>query len=156
MNWFESRNSREKGIIIALVLVLLVVFLDMLLVTPYREYRQQQSLQLEQAREDLEWIRQAASRIQTTVGPGSPGIKGNIATYIDAQFSRAGLKKQLQQMTPLERRSVRVRLADVPFRQLMQFFADINPSVVVEEIRILPNGESGLVDVSMVLTNGAA
>ena len=153
MDWFESRNLREKAIVVALAAVLLIVFIDTLLVTPYLEHRQQLAQKLEQAREDLAWMQRAVGRLGSAQTPRQAGIQGNIATYIDTQFSRAGLKQQLQQMTPIERKSVRVRLSDVPFRSLARFFSGLNPQVVVDEIRILPTGETGMVDVNMVLTN---
>ena len=56
-------------------------------------------------------------------------------------------------MTPIQRHSVRIRLSDVEFTRLLRFFSSLNPSISVEEIRILPASAEGTVDASMVLRN---
>ena len=153
MNWFQGLSLREKLVVVALVLVGVGIVADLLLFSPYRSYRAELQENLVQAREDLQWMERAVSRIADSKSKPTPAIRGNIATYADGQIARAGLKQQLQQMTPIQRHSVRIRLSDVEFARLLRFFSSLNPSISVEEMRILPASAEGTVDASMVLRN---
>lgn len=151
--WWDGISLRERLIVAVASIVVLYVLLDMVLVQPLLTQRQQVMDETLQAQEDLNWMQQAVTRLPSGVSGSARAIKGSIATYVDGQISRAGLKKNLQQMTPILKHSVRVRLSDVDFNQLLNFLVALETSILIEEIRILPQSDNGIVNASLILKN---
>ena len=79
---------------------------------------------------------------------------GEDRQYIDKQINRQGLKKNLEQMAPIQENSARLRLSDVEFTKLLSFISAIDGSVSIDEVRLLPTDNAGFVNVSMVISNG--
>ena len=147
--WWDSISLRERIIVAAAVMVALYIAVDMLLVQPFTGSFEQVQENTIQAQDDLSWMQQAVTRIPA--GSSGKSLQGSIVSYVDGQISRAGFKSNLQQMTPLQDDAVRVRLRDVEFDKLLTFFAAVNARVVIDEVRILPQGSAGLVNASLVL-----
>ncbi len=151
--WWDGISLRERLIVVIAGIVLLYVLLDIILIQPLLSHTQQISEDTVQAQEDLNWMQQAIARLPRGGSGAVRAIKGSIATYIDGQITRAGLKKNLQQMTPILKHSVRVRLSDVDFNQLLNFLVALESSIVIEEVRILPQSDNGVVNASLILRN---
>ena len=153
--WWNRISFREQAIVAIAGLIALVVILDGLVVTPYHLHSQQLDEQISQAREDLGWMQQAVRRLPRQNNQAARQITGRLVTFIDGQISRAGLKQSMQQMTPIQDNSVRLRLADVEFNQLLRFFSTLDGLVMVDEARILPSDQPGQVSVSLVVSKKA-
>ena len=154
-NWWGNLNLREQLILAVAGLIGLVILLDSLVIQQFRLKSEQLEEQIEQARDDLEWMRQAVLRLPQQ-GKASHKINsGKVVTFVDQQINRLGLKQSMQQMTPIEDHSVRVRLSDVEFDQLLKFINAIDGSVFIQELRLLPADNQGFVNVSFVLGNGS-
>jgi type II secretory pathway component PulM len=154
MQWWQNLALRERLILAAAALLVSFVLLDTLVLQPFQLSRQQLEQDIAQARDDLDWMRSAVNRLPS---PGASKQKihaGRVITFLDQQISRQGLKKNMQQMTPIQDHSARLRLSDVEFSKLLQFFSAISGSILVEEVRILPADQPGLVNVSLVVNNG--
>jgi general secretion pathway protein M len=152
-NWWDGISLRERLIVVIASIVVLYVLLDMILIQPVLSQRQQLIEDVDQAKEDLNWMQQAVQKIPPGSASAAKALKGSIATYVDGQITRSGLKKNLQQMTPILKDSVRVRLSDVDFNQLLMFLHALDASIIIEEIRILPQSEPGIVSTSLILKN---
>lgn len=151
--WWDGISLRERLIVVIASIVILYVLLDVIIFQPLLGQKEQVIEETAQAQQDLSWMQQAVTRLPTGSSRSSRAIKGSIATYVDGQISRAGLKKNLQQMTPILKHSVRVRLSEVDFNQLMNFLVALESSIVIEEIRILPQTDTGIVNASLILKN---
>ena len=151
--WWDGISLRERLIVVIASIVVLYVLLDVILIQPLLSHGQQVVEETAQAQEDLNWMQQAITRLPSGGSSAARSIKGSIATYIDGQITRAGLKKNLQQMTPILKHSVRVRLSDVDFNQLLNFLVALESSIVIEEVRILPQSDDGIVNASLILRN---
>lgn len=138
------------------VVAIVVIFVgfDTLILEQYRLKNQQLSDKTEQAIEDLQWMKQAVHRLPRGNQGAKKVVSGRVVTFIDQQITRQGLKKQMQQMTPIQNHSVRLRLADIKFDKLLQFFSSIDGSVIIQEVRILPSDKQGFVNASLVVSNG--
>lgn len=155
--WWDGINLRERLIVIFASIVLLYVLLDLILIQPVIGQRRQLIEEVAQAKEDLVWMQQTIQKIPSGNRANSAkALKGSIATYVDGQIARSGLKKNLKQMTPILKHSVRVRLSDVDFNRLLKFLHALESSIVIEEIRILPQSNAGVVNVSLIFKNPKA
>jgi len=153
--WWSNLNTRERLILIAASLVITVLLVDSFLVEQVRVKNQALNEQITQAEEDLEWMQQAVFRLPQQKQAVTKIISGRVVTFVDQQITRMGLKQQMQQMTPLQDHSVRVKLADVEFDKLLRFFNAIEGSILIEEVRLIPSEQKGYVNVSLVLSNGS-
>jgi general secretion pathway protein M len=155
--WWDGISLRERMIVIIASIVMIYILLDLALIQPVLGQRQQLFEDVAQAKEDLVWMQQAVRKIPSGSSSNSAkALRGSIATYVDGQIARSGLKKNLQQMTPILKNSVRVRLSDVDFNQLLRFLLALEASIVIEEIRILPQSAPGIVNASLILKNPEA
>lgn len=152
--WWNSLNLRERLLLTSVVLIVLFVLLDSLLFEQFRLKDQQLTEQIEQAYEDLGWMKQAVHRLPSGTQPGKKVISGRVVTFVDQQITRQGLKKQMQQMTPIQNHSVRLRLSEVGFEKLLTFLSTLEGSLFIQEIRILPTDTQGVVNASLIVSNG--
>ena len=156
-SWWSNLNRREKIILLVALVVALFILIDTFLVGPYRMRQQMVSDQLQQAQDDLAWMQRAIGRLPSRSSARKSPIRGSLVNFVNQQINRQGLKKQMQQMTPIKDHSVRVRLADVEFSQLLKLFTAFQGSAAeVREVRILPTDQQGLVGASLVISNGGS
>ncbi len=135
-------------------LVAILIAFDSFVFEEFRLKYQQIDEQVEQAQQDLSWMKQAVKQLPTQKGASRQVNPGRVVSYIDKQISRQGLKKNMQQMTPIKNHSARLRLSEVEFSKLLKFFAAIEGSVTLEEVRLLPTDNSGYVNASLLISNG--
>lgn len=152
--WWANLNLREQVILAVAGLIAIVIIMDSLVIGEYRQKYNQLEEQLEQANDDLNWMKQAVHRIPSQQTRKNKILSGRVVTYIDQQITRLGLKKQMQQMTPIKDHSVRIRLSDINFDNLLKFFTTIEGAVTIVEVRILPSEKVGFVNASLVVSTG--
>lgn len=153
-NWWSGLNFRERIILVIASLVAIVIGLDTLVLQPMTSGSVKLDDKIAQAKDDLEWMRLAINRLPAQ-GTGSKKVtQERIVSYIDKQINRQGLKKNLEQMAPIQENSARLRLSDVEFTKLLSFISAIDGSVSIDEVRLLPTDNAGFVNVSMVISNG--
>jgi type II secretory pathway component PulM len=155
-NWWAGISLRERIIVLIAAIAVTYMVLDLIIIQPLLSELEQIDKEVVQASDDLSWMQQAVSKLPQEAVKTSRPLQGSIATYVDGQISRSGLKKNLQQMTPIQKHSVRVRLEDVDFNQLLRFLLALEAPIVVDEIRILPQSEAGTVNASLILKNSKA
>lgn len=151
MSFWKSISLRERLILIVGIAVILILVADSLLVAPFQSHQQELKEQIEQGRQDLAWMQDAVHRL-----PSSPAtikrVKGRLISFVDQQIGKAGMKKNMKQMTPVDQNMVRVRFSSVEFSKLLQLFNQMSGAVEIGEARILPEGKPGIVSASLVLT----
>lgn len=152
-SWWSNLNLREQIILAIAGVIGIVIVLDSLVIDGYRLKSNQLEEQIEQAKDDLNWMQQAVHRIPMQKAGKSRAVTGRVVTFVDRQITKLGLKKQMQQMTPIKNHSVRIRLSEISFNQLLKFFSTIEGSAIIEEVRILPADKQGYVNVSLVVSN---
>lgn len=153
-SWWSGLEFRERVILTVAGLIALFILLDTLIIGEFRSKFQQLDEQIVLAKEDLAWMKQAVNRLPSQGKTNRKLNSGRIVTFIDQQITRHGLKKNMQQMTPIQEHSARLRLSDVEFNKLLKFFTAIEGSVIVQEVRLLPTDNHGFVNVSLLISNG--
>ena len=153
-SWWSGLEFRERVILSVAVMIALVILLDTFVLQGFSAQSQQLDEKIEQAKEDLNWMRVAVNRLPSGNKVSRKVHSGRIVNYIDQQITRQGLKKNMLQMTPVQEHSARLRLSDVEFNKLLKFFTAIEGSVSIQEVRLLPTDTNGFVNVSLVISNG--
>ena len=153
-SWWTGLAFRERVILIVAGLIALIISLDTLVLQGFSLQSQQLDEKIEQAKEDLNWMRVAVNRLPTEKKATKNIQPGRIVNFIDQQITHQGLKKNMLQMTPVKEHSARLRLSDVEFNKLLTFFTAIEGSVLIKEVRLIPTDTDGFVNVSLVVSNG--
>jgi general secretion pathway protein M len=151
---FLARYSqREKLIVAAALLVMIIIGGDALVIEPYFQRESALQEEIAQQRADLEWMRSAVARIPSTAMTANTAqIKGTLVNFIDQAVRRQGLTGQLSQMSPVGTDEIRMRYNAVDFNQLVGFIALVSSSgLAVKDLRISPTEAPGIVDSSLVL-----
>ena len=77
-------SQREKMIVLAALLVMVVIGLHSLVIEPYQMRVVELQGELQQQRADLEWMKSAvASMPSVSATPGSAKIDGTLANFVD-------------------------------------------------------------------------
>ncbi|MBT3205856.1 MAG: hypothetical protein HOM14_17490 [Gammaproteobacteria bacterium] len=153
-SWWQGLQLREKFILSIAGLVGFFILMDSLVVQELNSKFELLDEQIEQAQDDLNWMKQAVLRLPDQKKKTKKINAGRVVTFINQQINRQGLKKNMQQMTPIQDHSARLRLSDVEFNKLLKFFSAIEGSIFIQEVRLLPTDVDGFVNVSLVLSNG--
>ena len=153
LSLLDRYTMREKAIVIAAVVIVVLLALHALIVEPYQAREAELREQIEQHREDLNWMRTAVARLPAS-GPSdnAAAISGTLANFIDQAVRTQGLSGQLSQMSPIGSDEIRMRYSGVDFNRLVRFIAQVNTSGLdVKDIRISAVEDPGIVDSSIVL-----
>ena len=146
-------SQREKLIVAFALLIAIAIGSHALIIEPYLLRVAELQDEIEQQRDDLDWMRSAVARIPASkaVADGSE-ISGTLASFIDQVVRRQGLSGQLTQMSPVGTDEIRMRYSAVDFNRLIAFIAEVNSSgLEVRDMRISPAEDAGIVDSNIVL-----
>lgn len=153
--WWENLNLRERYIVVFASLIALIIGFDAIVLEEYRADTQMLDEKLEQAEQDLMWMKEAVFRLPASGQKNQKVDTGRVVTFVDKQITRLNLKKHMQQMTPIGAESVRLRLSDLDFSKLMTFFSAIDNALVIQEVRLTAADSDGLINVSVVVSKGS-
>ena len=146
-------SQREKMIVLAALLVIVVIGFHSLVIEPYQMRVVELQEELEQQRADLDWMTSAVANMPSkTAAPDTVKIDGTLANFVDQAVRSQGLSSKLKQMSPVGTDEIRMRYTDVDFNQLISFIAQVNASGLdVKDVRITPGEIPGIVDSNIVL-----
>lgn len=155
-DWWSGLQVRERIILAVAAVIGLLIVLDTLVFQPVSSSSAGLDEKIAQAKSDLEWMKSAIQRLPLKGSDRQKVRPDRIVSFIDKQINSQGLKKNLQQMAPIQDNSARLRLSEVEFSRLLRFLSALQGSVTIDEVRLLPGENAGFVNVSMVISNGAA
>ncbi len=153
LSLLDRYTMREKAIVVGAVLVVIVLGLHAFVIEPYQLRVAELEEQIEQQRDDLDWMRDAVTKLPAGgAGGNTAAISGTLANFIDQAVRRQGLSGQLSQMSPVGNDEIRMRYSGVEFNRLVNFIAQVNSrGLDVKDIRISAVDNPGIVDSSIVL-----
>jgi general secretion pathway protein M len=160
-DWFYSLKPRERMIILAGgVLVVLVAIWTLGLAPLYAAVNGQQE-RVAQKEGDLAWMRSVAGEVAALSAsmPARPGPSGeSLVVLIDRATRECGLNNSLTGQTPNGETGIRVRLESAEFDKLMVCLGTLQQvhAVQVESATIDRTAKPGLVNASLVLTRVGA
>ena len=85
-------SQREKMIVLAALLVMVVIGLHSLVIEPYQMRVAELQDELQQQRADLEWMKSAVANMPSvTIAPDTVEIDGTLANFVDQAVRSQGL-----------------------------------------------------------------
>jgi len=154
-DFLAQYSLREKAIVAAALVVVIVLGVHALVIEPYQERVVLLRESIEQQNTDLVWMKTAVAGLPAAgaANPaGGQAISGTLANFIDQVVRRQGLSEQLSQISPIGNDEIRMRYNAVDFNRLVSFIAQVNTSgLEIKDIRILPADIPGVVDSNIVL-----
>lgn len=121
--WWRNQSGRDRGVLIAGVLVVAVLLGWAYAWYPLARARAQLQAQVERARADLAWMRQSAaelSALHATAARGSVDRQGkSLLALADVSARGAGLAAALKRVEPTGPKSVRVSFEAATFDALI-------------------------------------
>jgi general secretion pathway protein M len=160
-NKFNSLQPRERIVVIAGSILVLVVAAYVLALAPLYKAVNAQETRVKQKEGDLAWMRSVAGEVAvlSANAPAHPGPSNeSMVVLIDRTARECGLGASLTGQTPNGERGIRVRLEGAEFDKLMVCLGTLQQvhSVDVETATIDRAGKPGLVNANLVLTRVGA
>ena len=158
---FNALRPRERIVIIAGAILVLVVAVYVLALAPLYSAVNAQAKRVAQKEGDLAWMRSVAGEV-AVLGANAPTQPGrsneSMVVLIDRTARECGLGASLTGQTPNGERGIRVRLEGAEFDKLMVCLGTLQQvhSVDVETASIDRTAKPGLVNANLVLTRVGA
>jgi general secretion pathway protein M len=155
--WFEGLQPRERVIILAGSILVLLVAIYILALAPFYKAVGSRAERVAQKEADLAWMRSAAGELQA-LSASQPVQAANtgesLVVLIDRAARECGLASALTGQTPSGDSGIRVRLEAAEFDKLMVCLGTLQQvhAVTIESATIDRAAQPGLVNASLVLT----
>lgn len=158
---FDSLQPRERIIVIAGAILVLVVAVYVLALAPLYSAVNAQAKRVAQKEGDLAWMRSVSGEVAvlSANAPSRPGGSNeSMVVLIDRTARECGLGASLTGQTPNGERGIRVRLEGAEFDKLMVCLGTLQQvhAVDVESASIDRTAKPGLVNANLVLTRVGA
>ena len=152
--WFESLARRERRMVVAAVLFVLLFLMYLLIVSPLMTANETLSQSVAEKADDYEWMKSRATDARSRVLASTDGQKDDNRTLI----ARVTSELRTKNITPVQVRPegetrLNVTLRDVNFTHLMDRLDHLqsNFAVHVAKASIEPGSETGLVNAQLTL-----
>ncbi len=161
-NWWAGLQPRERLILAAAGVVLVILAIYLLIWEPLAQQRAslQRSVSAKQAQ--LAWMREQAVTVRALrragATAGSLDKRRSLLAVVDQSLARAGLKGQLQRMEPDGADAVKLWFEGSDFDVLMRWLAQTRQQygLRVGSLRIEPQDKPGLVGANLSLKRQAS
>jgi general secretion pathway protein M len=155
--WFDGLQARERAIIIAGAILVLLVAIYILALAPFYKAVNARAERVAQKESDLAWMQSVAGELQALNAsrPMSQAPSGeSLVVLIDRAARECGLASALTGQTPNGESGIRVRLESAEFDKLMVCLGTLQQvhAVTIESATIDRAAQPGLVNASLVLT----
>ena len=161
-DWFAGLNERERIIVSAGSVLVLLTAIYMLALGPFYSAVAERAERVERKEADLAWMRSVASEVQV-LGAGRPvGVAGpsdeSLVVLVDRTAREAGLGTALTGQTPNGQTGIRVRMEGAAFDIVMTWLGNLqlNQAISVESAQFDRTATPGQVNASIVLNRAAA
>ncbi|HEX7116751.1 MAG TPA: type II secretion system protein GspM [Steroidobacter sp.] len=152
--WFGSLQPRERLVVAAGAVIVVVVALYMLLV-PFYSAVDAQARRVAQKEGDLAWMRSVVGEIQalSANAPQAGPSNESLVVLIDRTARECGLGSALTGQTPSGANGIRVRLESAEFDKLVVCLANLSQShgITIDSAAIDRTSQPGLVNASIIL-----
>lgn len=155
-DWFFSLNLRERALVAAGAVLILVVAVYMLGLAPFYAAVHTRAERVAQKEGDLAWMRSVAGEI-VALSANAPAAAASshesLVVLVDRAARECGLSSALTGQTPNGEHGIRVRLESAEFDKLMVCLGNLQQShaVSIESASIDRTAQPGLVNASLVL-----
>ncbi len=134
--WFESLGSRERLLVAAGAVILVLLLLYSLIWAPLGEGYQDMKTRVDGQRDTARWMAQSAQTLQQLKRSRGPGVRGlggrSLLATADSTARSNGLGPALKRVEPEGSRNVRVWLEGASFDRMMQWLAALSTTYGIE------------------------
>ncbi|MGH8278423.1 MAG: type II secretion system protein GspM [Gammaproteobacteria bacterium] len=152
--WFLSLEARDRRVLGAGVIVLVLFILYAAILSPYVHHRQALWSELQSQQTLLAWMRPAALRLESLpTSPRSALPGGSLLGAVNNNVASAGLGSALQQAQTINSGAVRVQFSGANFDRLTRWLTSLQQvyGIAVSDATVTRAAGPGLVDASLVL-----
>ena len=145
-DWFEGLEPRERLLVSAGAVFLVLFFVYVLLWAPFAERHARLRETVERQQADLAWMRGAAAQVQAlrrSVPGGGRGLGGrSLLSVVDQSARAGGLGSGIKRIEPDGSRGVKIWLENVSFDQMILWLGKLSRQYQVEvaSVSIEPRG----------------
>lgn len=152
--WFMSLEMRERRVLGAGVIILVVFVLYAAVASPYVHHRQSLNAELQSQRSLIAWMRPAAARLESLRGSQRTALPGgSLLSAINSSAAAAGLGSALQHAQTASDGAVRVQFTGANFDSLVRWLVTLQQTygVLASDATVTRASGPGLVDASLAL-----
>lgn len=154
-DWYRTLNPRERIIVLAGSIIVVVVALYTAL-TPFYKSLHERSERVQRKEADLAWMRSVAGEVQS-LGANQPLGSGptgeSLVVLVDRTARECGVGSALTGQTPNGDSGIRVRLESAAFNVLVRCLGNLQQAhaISIEQATFDKASRPGLVNASLVL-----
>jgi len=156
--WFAGREPRERIALVAGAGVVALALMYALVWYPLEKDLERNRALVEQQRETLAWMRQAAAEVASLRAAGVdathvPVADQSLVSVVEQSARKAGLRKHIARMEPAGSDSVQLTVKDAPFDTLITWLAGLENAGQPQPsaFRATETGRPGLVNATLTL-----
>jgi general secretion pathway protein M len=160
-DWFIGLDARERRLVMAGAVVLVLLFVYVLVVDPLMSGYSNLKKNVAQQQQTLVWMQQASGQVQGLKRGGAGNAVGlggrSLLAVVDQSARSGGLGSAIKRIEPEGRKSVKVWLELASFDQMVLWLGKLSKAHQVEPsvITIEPQGE-GRVNARLTLLEPGA
>lgn len=155
-SYLNSLNEREKWMVLATVLTLVIYFYYQFLYTPLSNKVALQSSQLIEKRNTLAWMKTVRSKAHSTKTKQSVD-NTQLLTLLATQLKNNETLKFPYQLQQTGTGDIQLTFETVPFKLFMQWLAKINDNytITIKQFDVKQTDTPGLTKLMIILTTAA-
>ena len=156
--WFEGLSPRERGLVMAAAVALVITLLFTQVWLPLNRGIQSERATQQEQRELLAWIESKQPALQQLRAAGNPAAageraEGTLLVLADRSAKQAGLSRAIKRTNPESNGGVRVVMEDASFNDVIAWLATLRRqhAVDVANLSTTAKDQPGIVDVMVSL-----
>jgi len=161
LNWWQERAVREKAVLAAAAIILLLTLIY-LAFEPILQERQRLTAEIPLLREDLAWMQSQVSEIQqlntpVTAVTDSSTMPALTLAMVEQVLRQSGMEDQVSDLRPLAGQAISIGFNKVSYANLIDFLYQLQQrsNAIVSQARINRiDGSDGVVNATFSLTPG--
>jgi general secretion pathway protein M len=155
-NWLATLNPRERALVIAAGVLVILTLVYVLAIAPFYRAIDQRSERVARKQGDLAWMQSVAGELEQLAASGAAPAEpsaDSLVVLVDRTSREAGLGGKVTGQTPTGDAGIRVRLEQAPFDALVTWMAALEQrhGILIDSASVDRAGQSGLVNASVVL-----
>jgi general secretion pathway protein M len=152
--WFLSLEQRERRVLTAGGIFLLIVIIYGAVLTPFAHSKAALISHISQQRSLLAWMRPATARIQALGGKQPTALPADsLLATINREAGSAGLGNALRQVQQQNDGSIRVQLEGASFDTMVHWLGDLHKryGISISDMSVQRGSSAGSVDANLSL-----
>lgn len=154
--WLDTLEQRERYIVIAGSISLIIILFYLIIWEPVTSKHEQQQLQYDSQRQLYSWMKNASSEIRSLNAAGGNNISRfrnqSISSLADRSAITSGVKPFIEKIDQ-SKKGVKVRLKSANFDQIVTWLTDLQNKygIIASKVKVEKSKIEGAVDAQITL-----